>query len=160
MSEEKQIDLSQVKGVESKGIDLEKYHKQPTKISKVEVTQVNSKFTPKNEETDEHQKQWVLKLSSDVLESIGEGEDKVEFRASELFNLMQDEKGELVGFPIGEKSNLSKFCKDLRIDLQKIENLQELVDVFKDKDATIKAYPKDVIINGETQTRTYLKFLY
>ena len=160
MSDEQQLDLTQVKGVESAGIDLEKYHKQSTKIVKVDVVQVNSKFTPLIEGTTEHQKQWVLKLSSDVLESIGEGEDKIDFRASELFNLIQNEKGDIIGFPKGEKSNLGKLCKDLRIDLDKVDNLQQLVDAFKDKNVTIKAYNKDVVFDGNTQTRTYLKFLY
>ena len=160
MSDEQQLDLTQVKGVESVGIDLEKYHKQSTKIVKVDVVQVNSKFTPLIEGTTEHQKQWVLKLSSDVLESIGEGEDKIDFRASELFNLIQNEKGDIIGFPKGEKSNLGKLCKDLRIDLDKVDNLQQLVDAFKDKNVTIKAYNKDVVFDGNTQTRTYLKFLY
>jgi hypothetical protein len=158
--EEKSLDLSKVKGVESVGIDLEKYHKQPTEIVSAEVVQVNSKFTPLIEGTNEHKKQWVLKLSSAVLESVGEGADKVDFRASELFNLMQNEKGEIIGFPKGEKSNLGKLCKDLRINLDKIDNLQELIDAFKGKNATIKAYNKEVTTDGNTQSRTYLKFLY
>ena len=160
VEEQKQVDLSTIKGVQSESIDLEKYHKKPTKIVNVEVLQVNSKFTPLIEGTQEHQKQWVLKLSSEVLESMGDGEDKIDFRASELFNLIQNEKGEVIGFPKGEKSNLGKLCKDLRIDLEKIDNLQQLVDAFKDKEVTIKAYNKEIVIDGNTQSRTYLKFLY
>jgi len=154
-----QLNLSDIKGVESEGIDLEKWHKKPTKIENVEVIKVNSTFTPKDAQG-EHIQQWVLKVSSGVLESIGEGEDKVDFKASELFNLIQDKDGNIKGFPKNERSNLMKFCKDLRIDVSKIENLQQLVEEIKGKDATIKAYEKEFDADGKTFTRTYLKFLY
>lgn len=156
---EQQMDLSAIKGVESEGIDLEKWHKKTTKVESVEVTQVPSIFTSKDEKG-EYYKQWVLKVSSEVLESVGEGENKIDFRASELFNLVQDEKGNLKGFPKNEKSNLIRFCKDLRVNLANINNLQQLVDAIKSKEATIKAYEKEVEVDGKTFTRTYLKFLY
>jgi hypothetical protein len=154
------IDLTKIKGIESENIDLGKYHKKNSKIETAEVIQVNSKFTPLIENSLEHQKQWVLKLSSGVVETIGDGEEKVDFRASELFNLIQDENGNLKGFPTGEQSNLLKFCKDIKINLSEIENLSELLEKFKGKEVTIKAYDKEVVIDGERKKRTYLKFLY
>jgi hypothetical protein len=157
---EEQIDLSAIKGVESESIDLEKWHKKTTTIENVELVQVPSAYTPLIEGTEEHQKQWVLKVSSEVLESYGEGEDKIEFRASELFNLVQNKSGGLTGFSKGEKSNLMKFCKDLRIKVDEIENLQQLIDKIKGKKATIKAYDKEFEADGKTFSRTYLKFLY
>lgn len=159
-TKENPIDLTQIKGVESETIDLEKHHKKNSKIEIVEVMQVNSKFTPLIQGTQEHMKQWVLKIASEVLETVGEGEEKVEFRASELFNLIQDDAGNIKGFPKGEKSNLGKLCKDLKINLDNISNLKELMDNFKGKEVTIKSYDKEVVIDGETKTRTYLKFLY
>lgn len=157
---ENQIDLGSIKGVESESIDLDKFHKSNAKIEKVEVTQVPSQYTPLIEGTNEHQKQWVLKVSSEVLTSVGEGENKIEFRATELFNLIQDANGNLKGFSRGEQSNLARFVKDLRIDFDSIENLQELVDAMKGKNATIKAYEKEVKTDGKEFSRTYLKFLY
>ena len=158
---EQQLDLSAIKGVENESIDLEKWHKKTAVIENVEVIQVDSSFTPRIEGTEEHQKQWVLKVSSKVLETIGEGENKIEFRASELFNLIQDKNGNLIGFPKGEKSNLMKFCKDLRINTKEIENLQQLIEQIKGKEATIKAYEKEFETeDGKKFSRTYLKFLY
>jgi len=158
---EEQMDLSAIKGIESESVDLGKWHKKTTTIESVEVVQVPSAYTPIIEGTKEHQKQWVLKVSSGVLETIGEGEDKIDFRASELFNLVQNKNGELTGFSRGDKSNLIKFCKDLRIKVDEIENLQELVIGLKDKEATIKAYDKEFETeDGKKFSRTYLKFLY
>jgi hypothetical protein len=158
---EQQVNLEDIKGVKSEGIDLNKFHKKNVKIESADVIQVPSTYTPFIEGSDkEHLKQWVLKVSSAVLETVGEGEGKIEFRASELFNLLQDEKGNLTGFPAGDKSNLGKFCKDLRVDLTKVENLKILQDYLKGKEATVKAYDKDVEVDGKNFQRTYLKFLY
>lgn len=156
---ESQLDLSAIKGIESEGIDLEKWHKKTTKVENCEVVQVPSTFTP-TDDKGEHLKQWVLKVSSEVLESVGEGEDKIDFRASELFNLIQNKQGNLAGFPKNDRANLMKFCRDLRIDIKAIEDLQKLVDAIKGKEATVKAYDKEFEAEGKTFTRTYLKFLY
>ena len=157
---EEQVDLTSVKGVKSEGVDLEKFHKTNAKVESVEVIQVPSNYTPLIEGTEEYQKQWVLKVASGVLESIGEGEKKIDFRASEIFNLIQDEKGKLTGFPTGEKSNLGKFVRDLRIEIESVEDLKQLIEVLVGKDATIKAYEKEVEIDGNKVSRTYLKYLY
>ncbi len=158
---EEQKDLESVKGVESESVDLDKFHKTNVKVETTEVIQVPSTFTSLVEGTKEHHKQWVLKVSSTILESIGEGEAKIDFRASELFNLIQDSKGELTGFPKGEKSNLMKFCKDLRISFEEIENLKQLMKAIEEKDATVKAYDKEFETeDGKKFSRTYLKFLY
>jgi hypothetical protein len=158
---EQQLDLSQIKGVEGgEGVDLDKYHKKNAKIEVVEVMQVPSEYTDLIEGTQEHHKQWILKVSSEVLESMGEGVDKIDFRASELFNLIQNHKGELTGFPKGEKSNLGRFCRDLKINVLEVKNLQELIDKLKGKEATIKSYEREYTKDGRKQTRTYLKFLY
>lgn len=154
------MDLSKIPGVESESIDLEKFHKKSAKIESVEVKQVKSKYTSLVEGTPEHHKQWVLQITSVVLETVGEGDNKIEFRASGLINLNQDDQGNLIGFPKGDKSNLGKFCKDLRINLDKLENLQQVVDVIKGKEATVKAYEKEVEKDGKSYTQTYLTFLY
>ena len=156
---DEQMDLTQVKGVESEGIDLNKYDKSVTMIDSAEVLSVPSEYTPKDDKG-LNLRQWVLKVSSEVIDTVGEEEDKIEFRASELFNLIQDKKGRLVGFPRNENSNLGKFTKDLKIDLKTIENLGQLVEVMKGKKAVIKAYEKDYEVDGKSRTRTYLKFRY
>lgn len=139
------VDVNSLKPIKSEGLNLQKYHKQNIKIEKAEVIQVPSKYTP--EVNGINIKQWVLKVSSVPVASLGEGEDKIEFRASELFNLMQDKEGKLEGFPESTDSNLGKFMKDIGAKVP--------ADIVG-KSATIKAYDKKV---GE-DTRTYLKFLF
>lgn len=161
MTEEKQgiqvqQDLTQIKPVEGRSVDLRKYDRQVVKIEKAELTQVPSKFTEKIQGGEIRYMQWVLKVSSVVLETIGEGEEVINFRTSELFNMIQD-KDKLVGFPTSEGSNLMKFCKDIGIkNPEKIENLQKLIDEIKGKNASVKYYEKEV----DGKKKSYLKFRY
>ena len=136
MEEVEQIKLSDLKPVEGISVDLKKYDKKETEIESAEIIQVKSDYT-------ETKLQWVLKVSSVVLETI-EVEDKtIEFRASELFNLIQDKEGKLEGYPEAEKSNLQQFMKD--IDAKNPEEVSG-------KKALIKSYEKN--------DKTYLKFRY
>jgi hypothetical protein len=135
---EKVMKLTDLKPVQggSESVDLEQFDKKEVEIEYVEIQQVPSQYT-------ETKTAWVLLVKSKVLATIGDGEDKIEFRASELFNLMQDKEGNLLGYPEAEGSNLAKFMKDI-----KAKSPAEIVG----KKALIKSYPK-----GE---KTYLKFRY
>ena len=135
---EKAISLNDLKPVQGGGesVDLEKFDKKEVEIESAKIEQVPSQYS-------ETKTQWVLLVKSKVLATIGEGEEKIEFRASELFNLMQDKEGKLLGYPEAEGSNLCKFMKDI-----KAKNPAEIIG----KKALIKSYPK-----GE---KTYLKFRY
>lgn len=144
------INLADVKPLESQGIDFNKYDKKEVVLDDAIVMKVKSQYN----EVGYH---WVLKIQSEVLETYGEGEDKIEFRASELFNLIQDKEGKLIGFPTGDASNLVKFLKDIGIkDMDKFENLKEIIEIVKGKKALVKAYDRDY----QGNTRTYLKFRY
>ena len=150
-------DFSNVGPSKGSNVDLDKYHNKTTKIENCKVIQVPSKFTALIKDTEQHHMQWVLKVSSEILETIGEEPDKIEFRASELFNLIQDDDGKITGFPTGEGSNLGKFCKDIRInDLESIPSLPELMKKMIGKEVTIKVYNKE----QEGKTKTYMKFKY
>lgn len=154
---ENKVDPSRIPAIQGKSVDLSKHHNKSVKIELVEITQVPSKFTEKIEGTEEHYLQWVLKVSSEVLEEIGEGEDLIKFRASELFNLIQNKKGEITGFPTGESSNLMKFSKDIGIkNPHEFEILSELIVEIKDRSATVKTYEKEV----EGKKKNYMKFKY
>lgn len=142
---ESNLKLSDLKPIKSEGINLNKFHNQKVTIENAELMQVKSKFTPKKD--NEHIPQWVLKVSSPVLITVGEGEDLLEFRASELFNLIQDKEGKLIGYPESLDSNLQKFMKDIGATKP-----QDIVG----KTAMIKAYEKET----EEGSRTYLKFKY
>lgn len=146
------FDLSKIKGVEG-GIvtDLKKYDKVTKRIESAKVVQVPSQYS-------ETGKQWVLKVESEVVESHAGAEGQIEFRASELFNLVQDENnGELKGFPKGEGSNLIRFLKDIGIKQpEKIESLQAIIEAMVGKNIIIKAYDKNV----DGKSKTYLKFRY
>lgn len=134
---EKVMNLSDLKPVQGgEGVDLEQFDKKEVVIESAKIVQVNSKYS-------ETGSQWVLKVSSPVLVSIGEGEDKYDFRASELFNLTQDKEGKLIGYPSAEGSNLAKFMADI-----KAKTPDEIVG----KKALIKAFKKE--------EKTFLKFRY
>ena len=145
------VDLTGVKPLESQGVDSWSYDKKEVLIDDAIVMKVNSKYN-------ELGYQWVLKVQSEVLETLKrEGEEDIDFRASELFNLIQDKKGKLIGFPTGDGSNLAKFLKDIGIrDLSIFSNLKEIIEAVKGKKALVKAYDKDY----QGNTRTYLKFRY
>ena len=148
----KVINLKDIKAVETPSLDLWQYDKKEVVIASAIIDQVPSKFV----ET-ENKMQWILKVVSVPICSIGDKEDKIEFHASELFNLIQDEKGVLQGFPTGEGSNLMKFMKDIRIkDPEKLKDLQEVVDSLIGKKALIKCFDK--IKDGKKST--FLKFRY
>jgi len=152
-----EVKFSDIKPIKGINIDLEQYDKKEVVIGQLEVTQVPSEFTSLIEGTEQHHMQWILKVSSEVLETIGEGEDKIEFRASELFNLIQNDKGQLEGFPTGKSSNLMKFMNDLKIEKpEEMKDLQEVIDSIKGKKTLVKTYKKEQ--NGKT--KTYLKFRY
>jgi hypothetical protein len=127
------VSLVDLKPVESgRSIDLNQYDKQQVKIEKAEVINVKSEYSTKKT-------QWVLRVSSEVLTKL----EDIEFRASALFNLIQDEDGNLKGYPTSEDSNLVKFMKDI-----KAKDPKEIVG----KNALIKSYDK----NG----KTFLTFRY
>jgi hypothetical protein len=153
----KMEDLDKIGPVQSASVDLAKYDKTLTTIEKAEITQLSSQFTPLIPNTQQHYMQYVLKVSSVVLESIREGEDKIEFRATEVFNLVQDDKGKLIGFPTGDGAKLMKFLKDLKIPSpEHLKSLQEVINALKGKQVIIKAETK--IKDG--RTNTYLRFRY
>lgn len=159
MENQSQSDLENVGPVQSAGVDTAKYDKQVTTIEKCEIIQLPSTFTAVVPGTQPpvHYLQYVLKVSSVVLESIREGEDKIEFRASELFNLTQDAQGKLIGFPTGEGAKLMKFAKDLKIpEPEKFKTLKELIEAIKGKKTVIKADTK----TKDGRTNTYLRFRY
>ena len=137
-------------------VDLGKFDKKETQIEEVSIEQVKSNYTALIKGTEEHIKQWVLMVKSKVLETIGEGDDEIKFRASEMFNLIQNDKGDLTGFPTSPKSNLGQLLTDLKVDISKLENLQQLIDAIKGKMVLIRAYEKEY----EGFKRTYLKFRY
>jgi len=150
-------DLDKIGPVQSSTVDLIKYDKTVTTIEKAETTQLPSQFTTVIPGTQQHYMQWVLKVSSVVLESIREGEDKIEFRASEVFNLIQDDKGNLTGFPTGEGAKLMKFMKDLKIPSpEKLQSLKQVITAIIGKTTVIKSETKE----REGRTNTYLRFRY
>lgn len=152
MEVEKVISLSELKPIKSESLDLRQFHNKQVKIEKARVIQVPSTFTPLLKgSTTEHIPQWVLKVESEVVGSIGEGTDKIEFRCSELFNLVQNEEGNLRGYPTDDKSNLMKFMKDIGAS-----NPDKIIGEF----ATAKAYDKIQNIEGKEVKRTYLKFKF
>lgn len=150
--EEIQVDLDKVGGIETQSVDLSKFDKKEIEIESAIVSRVHSNYVDTPEKL-----QYVLKVSSKVVTSAGEGEEKVDFRASELFNLVQDEKGVLQGFPKGEGSNLMRFLKDLHVENpEKLKTLKEVIASIVGKKTLIKTQEK--IKEGKKQI--FLRFRY
>lgn len=149
---QKVMSLSDLKPIKAEGLDLKQFNNKRVKIERASVINVPATFTAlvKGSAT-EHLPQWVLKVESDIVATIGEGDDKIEFRASELFNLIQDDSGILKGYPENDKANLVKFMRDINA-----KNPAEIVG----KDSIIKAYDKKQLVDGKEFIRTYLKFKY
>ena len=143
-----QVNLDEIKPIETISIDLKKHDKKEVLLERADVLKVKSNYSKTGF-------QWVLKISSEVVETLGENDDKVEFRATELFNLIQDENGNLTGFPTGNSTNLYKFAKDIGVDIN-VKHLGEFIVSIHGKKALIKAYEKE----SEGKTKTYLKFRY
>lgn len=142
-------ELDKLEPIKSEQLNLKIFHNKPTVIVRATVMQVPSRYTPLVEgSTTERVKQWVLKVESDVVSTLKIADKTIEFRASELFNLVQTDQGVLAGYPQEEKSNLAKFMKDI--------GATKPSDIVG-KSATIKAY--DRTREGEG-TRTFLKFKY
>lgn len=148
---EQQLNLEEIKPIESSSeeIDLWKHDKTTQQIDSAKVMQVKSNYSKNG-------KQWVLRVESQPVEVYQGADSSVEFRASELFNLIQDEEGNLQGFPIGDRSNLFKFCQDIGFNIKEMENLGQLVENLHGKKAMLKAYDKEV----DGNKKTYLTFRY
>lgn len=144
--------LSDLKPVKSESLDLQQFHNKPVKIVSADIIQVPSRFTPlvKGSQTD-RLPQWVLKVQSEVVATVGEGNETIEFKASEIFNLVQDDDGNLIGYPENEQSNIMKFMKDIRANTP---------EAMIGKMATIKAVDKIQQVDGKPLSRTFLKFKY
>ena len=103
-------DVEELKPIESKSVDLKQFEGRCVQIESVQVTTVPSIFSNNgNGESD------VLRVQSEPLETIEDKDgNKVEIRASELFNLTQGENGEL-GWPTGPNGKLAGFMKKLGV---------------------------------------------
>lgn len=142
-------------------LDLKSHDKMPVKIEGSEIKKVHSKFV--EQDTDGKIKhQWILRIFSVPVMTLQGADGNVDFRASDLFNLVQnmDESspnfGKLEGFPTGDRSNLAKFLKDLGVKIEELEDLSKLQEAIIGKTAVIKAYDKE----KDGKTMTYLKFRY
>ena len=79
------------------------------------------------------------------------------FCLTNIFNLIQDDKGDLKGFPTGEGAKLMKFLKDLKIPSpDHLKSLKEVMEAIKGKQCVIKAETKE----KDGRTNTYLRFRY
>lgn len=155
MSDNKMVefatDLTAIKPIKNAGgVDLKQFDKTTHPIESAVVVQVKSSYAPTG-------MQWSLRVSSVPLITVDGEAGPIAFRASELFNLIQNDAGDLLGFPTNEKSNLMKFMKDLGIqNAEGLQNLQEVVNAIVGKKALLRAYDKTV----ENQVKTYLNFRY
>jgi len=106
MAEE--INLNNLKPIEVGGLDFSEYEGHKKKIEEIEILDMPSQFTKTG-------KTKVLKVITEPVTEVTSKEGKkTEIRASELFNLKQDEKSGSWGYSTSSKSRLQKLmvkCK-------------------------------------------------
>lgn len=86
MDENKSIDMETIKGeIELPTLDVTKYIGKKAKIEQVHAYEdsYNGKTT------------YNVKLSTSVVDTIGQGNDKIQLRASKLFGMQKDANGKL-----------------------------------------------------------------
>ena len=135
-------DITELKPIESKGVDLSQFEGRRIQIESAEVITVQSKFSNKVDGQAE-----VLRVQSEPVSTMQDRDgNQVPLRASELFNLTRNEEGEL-GRPTGAKGKLAKFMKKLGA-----KHPSELVG----KEATVRIRTKQ---GADGMTREFLGFL-
>lgn len=152
---EQQSDLDSLKPIETTSIDLSKYDKKEVSIAKVTKVNMPSKFHDCG-------KADVLKVESEILETVDRmdengNSDPINFRASELFSLTNNDKGEAIGWSTSMESNLMKFAKDVGIKKpDEFDSLPQLISELIGKKVLLKSYTRE----KDGRTQTYLKFRY
>lgn len=126
-------------GEEGLKIDLSDVDKKPAKIGKVEVIETTSDWTYGTGQ-DQSKLQKGLKrpvekirIESEVVKEVEIEKDGkktiIKIKASELFGMAEPEEGKFL-IPVGEKANLNKFLKGLKLPTGKgatKESLKNLI---------------------------------
>lgn len=103
--------VDQLQGVESNGIDFEKYEGQKARISVVEIIKAVTDLDPETGKQVPGLKREVqlLRVATDPIVTVTKKDGKqVEFRASEIFNLKIAENGK-PGFSKHKDSKIQKM---------------------------------------------------
>ena len=141
VKEEVMVNLNELKPVESSGIDLKELEGTKSNIEQIIVEKVPSTYSKDG-------KQLVLKLLTKVVTSFDDKEgNKIEVRASELFNLTKDKETGSIGWSKHPKADLQKFLKKMNVN-----HPQELIG----KTVTIVPRTKETKDKG---TLTFLGFI-
>jgi hypothetical protein len=128
--------VSELVEVESEGIDFEELEGKKAKIERQEPIVVPSKYR-------ESGKQDCLKVETYPVAEVEKDGEKIEIRASELFNLTKNKEGQLGWSSLGD---LKKF-----MTLKKVKKPEDLVN----KEVVLRRRVK--IRDG--QEREYLGFI-
>lgn len=97
------MEVAKLKEVKVGGTDLTEFEGKRAKIEILSVIEVPSQYT-------ETGKMHCLKVQTDAVTQFERDGENVDIRASELFNLKDDDKGNW-GFSSSPKSKLQKFMR-------------------------------------------------
>ena len=132
--------INELVPIESAGFDFSELEGRKGKIEIISILEVPSAFT-------ETGKQKVLKIETEVLDVITNKEkEKIDLRASEIFNLSTTKDGAL-GWSKSPNASLNKFLIKLKV---------KSPDELKDKYVIIKTRTKK---NAQGQDKTFLGFI-
>lgn len=104
---EKVFDISKLKPLESKGVDLTEFEGARVKIAELKIVEVPSQYT-------DSKKQDCLKVISEAVTEIPLDDGNIEVRATELFNLTRDKETNELGWSKADNASLNKFLKKMK----------------------------------------------
>ena len=86
---------------------------------KVKIEEVTQHITDRYAKSNNGKKSYYVKVSTEIVDTIGEGDNKVELRGSRIFGVQQDKNNQLGWTP---DSKLSNFLKSMGVsELDKLK---------------------------------------
>ena len=133
----KEVSADELVSIKTAGVDLSEFEGKKAEIEKLAVLEMDSSYDeeglllPKGQT----RRVKVLKvITGTILESENSDKEKIEFKASELFNLKYDKEAEKWGYSESPKSKIQKFFTKMKVKTPK-----ELIG----KTITIRTYEKN-----------------
>jgi hypothetical protein len=117
-----EVNLNDIKPVEAKPtFDAKQYDGARVKIAEIKQLWQDSHYINGTYDPNMTEKHPFIEVTTEVVDTVGEGEKKIEVRAKARFSLQQDEKGNLI-ISKHPKGKLWKFMRKMGVD--KLENLK------------------------------------
>lgn len=114
------IDMSKLKEVKRPGVDLREFAGRPAKIADVRMIRLHSPYAKA-----EDKKSHSIRLIGEIVGEREINNEKRDIFATELIGVEEDEEGNLLGLPEGEKSKWQRLKKFVENQTEKTINTPE-----------------------------------